>query len=128
MNRQAWLLFMLMGLGCSSQDGDLMARIMQRTGEKLETTAGGSTNQFAGRLRSTAQPSIGLAERVDTRLRWDRYVDGVEVQVEFVEEGVVRLKGAVPDLARKQRILDITRTTMGVKDVRDELVLPKEEK
>jgi osmotically-inducible protein OsmY len=116
----------LMLAGCSAHDGDILAKVLQRTGEKLEAAAGGTTNQFAGRLRSTAKPTIGLAERVETRLKWDRYLDGIEVTVESNEAGVVKVKGKVPDVAKQQRVLDLARSTAGVKDVIDELTLPKE--
>ena len=112
--------------GCTARDGDILARVCQRAGEKLEAAAGGSTNQFAGRLRSTAKPTFGLAERVETRLRWDRDLEGVEVGVESAEPGVVKVTGKVPDLAKKQRVLDLCRSTAGVKDVVDALTLPKD--
>ena len=111
--------------GCSAQDGDLLARVFRKAGEKIETAAGGTPNQFAGRLRSHTSP-IGLADRVKTRLQWDRYLEGVEVEIEASPEGVVKLKGTVPDLAKKERVLDLARATSGVKEVVEELVLPKE--
>jgi hypothetical protein len=124
--RRFFILLLLASAGCSARDGDILARVFRRAGEKLEAAAGGSTNQFAGRLRSTAKPTIGLAERVETRLKWDRYLDGVEVGVESAEAGVVKVTGKVPDLAKKQRVLDLCRSTAGVKDVVDEMTLPKD--
>ena len=98
--------FVVLLAGCGSQDGDILARVFRKTGEKLEAAAGGSPNQFAGRLRSNASP-IGLADRVKTRLQWDRYLEGVEIQVESTAEGVVKVKGKVGDQAKKQRVIDL---------------------
>jgi hypothetical protein len=122
--RYASLLFLLLA-GCSRQDGDLLARIFRRTGEKIEVATGGTPNQFAGRLRSNTSP-IGLADRVRTRLQWDRFLEGVEIEIESSLEGTVKLKGKVADLQKKQRILDLARATTGVKEVVDEIELPKE--
>lgn len=113
--------------GCTARDGDLLSQALRRAGEKLEAAAGGNANQFAGRLRSTARPTIGLVERVETRLKWDRYLDGLEVVVEGGEAGVVKVKGKMPDVAKRQRVLDLARSTVGVKDVIDQLTLPKED-
>lgn len=112
-------------VGCGARDGELLSQVFDRASRKFEAAAGGSTNQFAGRLRSTARPTIGLAERVETRLRWDRYLEDVEVTVESSEPGIVKVKGKVPDLAKKQRVLDLSRSTTGIKDVIDQLTLPK---
>ena len=51
--RHASLLFLFLA-GCGSQDGDILAKVFRRAGEKLEAAAGGSANQFASRLRSNA--------------------------------------------------------------------------
>lgn len=120
-------LLLLLVSGCSTKDGEILAQVVQRTGKKLEAAAGGTPNQFAGRLRSTANPTIGLAERVETRLRWDRFLEGTKIEVELKEEGVVKLKGTAVELSKKQRALDLARATLGVKDVVDELASPKEE-
>jgi osmotically-inducible protein OsmY len=127
MRTRLLLVPVLLLAGCTARDGDLLSQALRRAGEKLETAAGGNANQFAGRLRTTAKPSIGLAERVETRLKWDRFLDGVEVVVEGGEAGVVKLKGKMPDIAKRQRVLDLARSTVGVKDVLDELTLPKED-
>jgi hypothetical protein len=125
MYRSVALLLLLLA-GCKAQDGDILAKVLRRTGQKIETAAGGTTNQFAGRLRSSTS-RYGLAERVQTRLRWDRYVEGEQVAVENPSTGVVKVKGNVADLAKKERVLDLARATTGVNEVIDELKLPKEE-
>ncbi len=116
----------LLGLGCSSQDSEILAQVFHRTTEKVEKAAGGNINHFANRLQSTATPTIGLAERVQTRLKWDRYLDGLQITVEDKAPGIVLVRGEMPDIAKKQRVIDLTRSTMGVKDLVDELKLPKD--
>jgi hypothetical protein len=39
----------------------------------------------------------------------------------------VKVTGKMPDLAKKQRVLDLCRSTAGVMDVVDGLTLPKED-
>src|SRR5262245_26697856 len=122
--RASWILLVFLA-GCGARDGDLLAQVFRKAGEKIESAAGGTPNQLAGRWRTNASP-IGLADRVKTRLQWDRYLEGVEVEVENTAEGVVRLKGKVADQAKKERVLDLARATTGVKEVVEELQVPKE--
>lgn len=118
-------LLLLIPLAGCARDADLLTKVFRRTGAKIETAAGGSANQFANRLRTNASP-IGLADRVKTRLQWDRFLEGISVEIESTPDGVVKVKGQAPDAAKKQRVLDLTQATTGVKEVIDEVRLPKE--
>lgn len=121
-----WLpLLFLLACGCGPRDGDLLAQVGRRVGQKLEAASGGSPSQFAGRFRTSASP-IGLADRVKTRLQWDRYLDGIAFAIDSPSEGVVKVAAKVPDEAKKNRVLDLARATTGVTDVIDAVELPKE--
>ncbi|MFM7150352.1 MAG: BON domain-containing protein [Gemmataceae bacterium] len=130
MKRNRWLLVAaFIGLsGCSSRDVELLGEVMQKASEKAEKALGGNAQQFAIRLQSPSQPSIGLAEQVESRLKWDRNLEGVDLVVSSPDQGVIKISGKVQDIAKKQRIMDLAKATIGVDEVVDEIEAPKEEK
>ncbi len=123
--RRFLLLCPLLVAGCQSRDVDILARIGQRAGQKLEAGFGLSPEAMAGRLRGPLEET-GLPGRVRVRLLYDRYVPETEVQITAPSPGVVRLRATVPDAATRQRILDLTRSTTGVEQVIDEMKLAGE--
>lgn len=123
--RKLLLLLVVLLPGCKTRDGDLLGQIFHRTGQKTQTALGGASTTFANRVRGTLT-QIGIADRVVGRLRWDRYLEDVNVQVETVGEGVIRIEGTVADSSTKQRLLDLARATTGVVSVEDSIRLPEE--
>lgn len=130
MKRNRWLLLpAFIGLsGCSSRDVELLGEVMQKVSEKAESALGGKAQQFANRLQSPNQPPIGLAEQVESRLKLDRNLEGVDLVVSSPDHGVIKISGKVQDVAKKQRIMDLAKATIGVDEVVDEIEAPKEEK
>jgi hypothetical protein len=61
-----------------------------------------------------------ILDDVCERLKWDPEVDASEITVR-VEEGVVKLTGAVNDRCAKRRAEDIAGAVRGVRDVENEL-------
>lgn len=122
----ALLSLCLLIVGCSSADGELLRQICSRTGKKLETTAGNAPGELAARFRVPIVP-MGPADRVQKRVQWDRFLDGVQIDIDSPAEGVVRLRGTVKNVAIKERIAELAKATVDVKEVRDELRLPKED-
>ena len=120
--RRFLLLCLLLVAGCQRQDVDILAKIGQRAGQKLDAGFGISPEAMAGRLRGPLEEN-GLAGRVRGRLLFDRYVQATPVQISEPSAGVVRLRATVPDVATRQRILDLTRSTTGVEQVIDEMKL-----
>ena len=84
-----------------------------------------SPEAMAGRLRGPLEDT-GLAGRVRGRLLFDRYIQDTPVQISDPSPGVIRLQATVPDVATRQRILDLTRSTTGVEQVIDEMKLAGE--
>lgn len=125
MRRAALLLLCLFVGGCSTHDGDLLAQVFHRVGQKVETTLGNAPGEMAARFRVPVMP-MGPAERVQKRVEWDRFLEDVTVQIDSPAEGVVRLRGEVKDAGIKGRIVELAKATVGVTDVRDELRLPAE--
>ena len=63
--------------------------------------------------------------RVYSRLHWDKVLVGSALDLEVSADGTAVLRGAVPDDAAKKRAVVLTRDTVGVTQVVDELtVLP----
>jgi hypothetical protein len=120
------LLLVLLVAGCSSRDGDILSRACARAGKKFETAAGNAPGRLAASFRVPVV-ALGPAERVRKRIEWDRHLEGSHVEVDSPAEGVVRLRGTVSEPGLKQRMGDLARSTIGVREVRDELRLPKEE-
>jgi osmotically-inducible protein OsmY len=111
--------------GCKARDGDILRRIVRKTGEKLHVP-GNPVGQIAGDVHvPVSKPD--LVARVETRLRWDRYLAGARIEVRGDDEGDVVLAGKVADPSVKQRALDLAKSTVGVKRVTDEVKVEKEE-
>ncbi|MFO0925846.1 MAG: BON domain-containing protein [Gemmataceae bacterium] len=125
MRRTVPLLLCLLAGGCSTNDGDVLSQVFHRTGKKIETTLGNAPGEMAARFRVPVVP-MGPAERVQKRVEWDRFLEGVAVEIDSPAEGVVRLRGEVKDTAAKGRIAELAKATVGVTEVRDELRLPQE--
>ena len=123
--RRFLLLCPLLVAGCQSRDVDILAKIGQRAGQKLEEGFGTSPEAMAGRLRGPLQET-DLAGRVRGRLLFDRYIQDTPMQISVPSPGVVRLQATVPDAVTRQRILDLTRSTTGVEQVIDEMKLAGE--
>jgi osmotically-inducible protein OsmY len=115
----------LLCAGCKARDGDLLVQVCRKTSEKVQALAGQTPEQLGVRLRGTVGDA-SVAARVHNRIHWDRYLALLDVDVEVPTPGAVVLRGQVPDLSIKQRILDLTRSTTGVHTVEDRMTLPKE--
>jgi osmotically-inducible protein OsmY len=110
--------------GCKARDGDILRRIVRKTGEKLQGTSG-PIGQLGEGISASAGSS-GAAGRVEARLRWDRYLADVRIEVSGEEDGVVVLSGKVKDAQIKQRALDLANSTVGVVRVKDEVTVSAE--
>jgi osmotically-inducible protein OsmY len=120
-----FLLLLQLAAGCKAKDGDLLRQVARKAGEKLQ----GVTTP-AGKVASTVRTSLceaSPAARAQTRLRWDRYLAGLDLQVRAGEPGNVVVAGKVPDAAARQRAIDLAKSTAGVENVVDEVKVAKEE-
>lgn len=66
--------------------------------------------------------AMGIHSRVYSRLHWDRALNGSRIEVHTLRHGGVLLRGTVPDAAAKERAVALTRDTVDVTEVFDELV------
>jgi hypothetical protein len=123
-NWHAWFLIGLLCVGgCAKQDADRLARIAQKTGEKLDSLTGGVRSKVNGGWHA-ARGSLGettLDSRVETRLQWDKTLADVNIQAKIAGPGVVELRGTVASEEQRQRAIDLAQSTAGVTSVTDSL-------
>jgi osmotically-inducible protein OsmY len=65
---------------------------------------------------------LTLDARVSARLRWDKSLEGAQIQV-AVTDGAVDLKGTVRDEDQRRRAVGLAESTVGVGKVNDLLVI-----
>ncbi len=111
-------------LGCSQEDADRVGQICQTAADKIETASGASGKVSTGWQALRATMSHTAADgRVVARMLWDQSLCEVEIQVQLVDRGTVRLMGNVT-ADQKRRAVEIAQTTQGVEKVVDELTVP----
>jgi osmotically-inducible protein OsmY len=113
----AWAL--LTGSGCSNEDADHLVRVGKVTAAKVEALTGGNDKLLGGwqAVRSDLN-EVGLDARVGIRLRWDKSLADVRIEV-HAKDGQVELKGVVNDLAQRRRAVDLAESTAGAEKVND---------
>jgi osmotically-inducible protein OsmY len=121
--RWLWLAVAACAGGCAPEDRERLTRIGSKLSARFDHATGGARGRLAGgwqAFRGSLSDST-LDSRVATRLRWDKWLAGSDVTVRSAGPGVVRLEGAVPDAAHRQRAVDLARSTLGVEKVDDAL-------
>jgi osmotically-inducible protein OsmY len=126
MSRVLVVCLLLTLAGCTPRDGDLLRKIVRKTGQKLQVTAA-PLGQIKGAAGGLAPGMADLAARVSTRLRWDRYLADSRLEVRGQSSGTVVLSGTVADPSIKQRALDLAKSTVGVERVTDEVKVARDE-
>ncbi len=125
--RPAWLWYSLLGMacGCSSQDAVHLAQIGRQTAAKAGALAGGPEGKLATGWYAVQGQGAGpsLETRVAARLRWDKMLADIAIQVKAMG-GTVELKGKVRDLAQRRRAVELAESTVGVERVADGLEVP----
>src|SRR5262249_43828730 len=64
---------------------------------------------------------MGVHSRVYSRLHWDKSLHTARIEVHLLHDGVVLLRGTVPDAAAKAHAIALARDTIDVTGVVDEL-------
>ena len=116
--KNCWpLLALLFCAGCNRNDVEIVTKIgsivSERTNAVLEKTP---------RLNNPLQAKLSKKERVKIRLESEKALANCNFEVFETERGV-RIKGEVPDEACKSTALDLSRGTVGVEEVEDELTV-----
>jgi osmotically-inducible protein OsmY len=108
--------------GCNSQDNERLSRMARVAAGKLEGAGGDhSLASLRGNLDNTT-----LGSRVSARMRWDKAMEGANVEVHS-RGGEVELKGIVRDVAQRQKAVEIANSTIGTETVVDAMTEPQPE-
>jgi len=108
------------GAGCNRQDIDGLGRIGRKVLERSQAAASPLREKFDHTLQGIG--ALGLRQRVQHRLQWDKTLAETSIEV-AVTDNEVELKGALKRDEQRRRALDLTETTIGVERVIDHLVL-----
>jgi osmotically-inducible protein OsmY len=96
-----------------------------RIGEQIDrglTQIGAELSQAWSEVRKTVE-KMGVQGRVYGRLHWDKALEGASVDVSVRDGQVVVLSGTVHSTAAKQKADELTRETVGVTSVVNELAV-----
>jgi osmotically-inducible protein OsmY len=118
------------GVGVAQQTG-----VAEQIGEKLDSFGRGivrgaqdvtETVRKKFEVVRTDVGRMGVHPRVYSRIHWDKTLQGSRIEVHMLRDGVVLLRGTVPDAAAKAHAIELARDTIDVTGVVDELetVLP----
>jgi len=108
--------------GCKGEDADRLAKVGRTLRAKMQG-AGGANGNITRSLRADLD-ALTLDARIGARLRWDKSLQDVHLEVRGTG-GEVELHGAVADDAQRQRALEVARSTIGVDKVTDAMELSK---
>lgn len=112
------LLAFLFLSGCDDRETQQISKVGNRALHKAEA------------LATEAGEKLGLpnsvTQRVQQRLQWDKHLEGAAIEVKG-EHGKIILTGTLKSDEQRQRAVTLAEATVGVKDVTDQMTLPKAE-
>ncbi len=112
------LLLLLVGAGCNRQDVDGLGRIGRRVLERTQAAASPLREQFDHTMKGIG--AVGLRQRVQQRLQWDKALADTSIDI-VVTESAVELKGTLKRDEQRRRAVELAETTAGVERVTDHL-------
>ena len=116
-----------MSVGRAQQDqgpGEKAGGKLDQAGRSIRKgleDAGDAIRERFARTRESVH-SMGVASRVYGRLHWDKQLTSSTLDID-VKEGVATLRGSVPTAKAKARAFELTRETVGVIQVIDQLAV-----
>lgn len=119
--RYGWLLLgVVVACGCSNEDRDRLARVGRVAADKVEHLTSGANGKLASGWQAFRADldEMALDARVSARLRWDKTLTDVPIQV-HAAGGIVELQGTVNDLAQRRRAVELAESTVGADKVKD---------
>ena len=112
-----------------------LAQEPKTTGERIKEKASGAVNALKKGVAnaeegikdqynraSGAVHSMGVENRVYSRLHWDKALNASKIE-SSVKDGVVTLRGTVPDIKAKAKAVELAADTVGVTKVVDNLTV-----
>jgi osmotically-inducible protein OsmY len=119
------LLCLAAGAGQAQQPG-----VAERVGETLDNVGRGivrgaqEVTDSVWKRFETVRADVarmGIQPRVYARLHWDKTLNSARIEVHMLRDGVVLLRGVVPDAVAKAHAVALVRDTVDVTGVVDEL-------
>jgi osmotically-inducible protein OsmY len=117
--KYVWLLLVVL-TGCNRQDTEALQRISRKVIARSEALTGEVKNSAVTQWHG-AQPDASLEARVSARLRWDKQIADIPLEVKAVGN-TIEVKGKVRNLDQRRRVVMLAESTTGVEGVRDLLV------
>jgi len=118
--RSGWMLLLALALtGCNRQDTEALVRIGKKLQNRTEVVTGDVKSNAAASWQTVGE--TGVEGRVAARLRWDKELEGTNLQVLPSGSGV-EISGKVRNLEQRQRALMLAQSTAGVEGVKDSLI------
>ena len=114
-----------LSVGFAQQPG-----VAERVGEKLDSVGRGllrGAQELGEGVRKKFDvvrsdvARMGVQPRVYSRIHWDKTLTDARIEVHMLRDGVVLVRGVVPDTAAKVRAIELARDTVDVTGVVDEL-------
>src|SRR6186997_1485793 len=117
---------LLCGLVSAQQPQKPQPGTAEKIGEKIDrglSQIGTELSQAWGEVRKSVE-KMGIQGRVYGRLHWDKALENAILDIEVRDNEVVVLKGKVANAAAKLKAEQLTRETVGVNGVINELAVP----
>lgn len=105
--------------GIGAQVGEALdrtARVVMKRARGAQAEVEAAYNKAKAEIAN-----FGVEARITGRLQWDKHLQGSQIEIEVDDKGVASLRGTVPDEAAKAKAMSLTRDTIGVREVVDEL-------
>ena len=84
--------------------------------------AGDAAREQFAKARTSVH-NMGVESRVYGRIHWDKALNDASIELTATDDGVITLNGTVADAKAKTRAVDLTRETVGVSKVVDQLAV-----
>jgi osmotically-inducible protein OsmY len=103
-------------------------RVGQKLGElgrEIKNEAGDIKSEVAQRFESVKSDvrTMPVQHQVYSRIHWDRSLHDTTVEVHVLRDGVVLLRGTVPNQAARSHAVELARESVNVTSVIDELTV-----
>jgi osmotically-inducible protein OsmY len=116
-HQRCWLLVLFLCAGCNRQDTEALQSISRKLLARSEALTGEVKTGAASSWQNTPA-MMGLEARVLNRLRWDKQLADVSIDIKAIGN-VVEVQGKVRNLEQRRRVVMLAESTTGVEGVRD---------
>ncbi|VTS07520.1 BON domain-containing protein [Tuwongella immobilis] len=116
----------LLGIGCQREDTERIGRLGRKLTAHVTAVAPSMPPGLAAAWDTLATPAMSPVERhVRDRLINDQGLGNCVLEISQVAPGVIKLSGTVEQPGQKVRAAELTKLTIGVQEVIDELTVAR---